>query len=65
MIEFGRSKDTLKALAAKENVALEDILGVFIDLCEDVKSSGCSVDSLDVEEQDKLLTNLSRSGRLF
>ena len=65
MIEFGRSKDTLKALEAKENVALEDVLGVFIDLCEDVKSSGCSVDSLDVEEQDKLLTNLSRSGRLF
>lgn len=65
MIEFGRSKDTLKALASKDHVVLEDVLGVFLDLCEDVKSSGCSVDGLDVEEQDKLLTNLSRSGRLF
>ncbi|MBQ2287568.1 MAG: hypothetical protein II251_02480, partial [Lachnospiraceae bacterium] len=65
MIEFGRSKDSLEALQSKSSVTLEDVLGVFIDLCEDVKGQGCSVDALEIEDSDRLLANLSRSGRIL
>lgn len=65
MNDFERSKDTLEALQIKSKVSLEDVLGVFLDVCEDVKEQGCSVDGLDVEDTNRLLTNLSRSGRIF
>lgn len=65
MIEFGRSKDSIEALQSKSSVTLEDVLGVFIDLCEDVKGHGCSVDALEIEDSDRLLANLSRSGRIL
>ena len=65
MIEFERSIDSLESLQSKSNVTLEDILGVFIDLCEDIKGQGCSVDELEIQDSDQLLANLSRSGRIF
>ncbi len=65
MIEFERSIDSLESLQSKSNVTLEDILGVFVDLCEDIKGQGCSVDELEIQDSDQLLANLSRSGRIF
>ena len=65
MMEFDRSKDTLRALSSKDTVALEDALGIFIDLCEDIKGSGTSIENLEIVNSDKLLANLSRSGRVF
>ncbi len=65
MIEFGRSIDSLESLQSKSDVTLEDILGVFVDLCEDVKGQGVSVDGLEVRDSERLLANLSRSGRIF
>ena len=65
MMEFDRSKDTLRALSSKDSVTLEDALGIFIDLCEDLKGSGTSIENLDIVNTDKLLANLSRSGRVF
>ena len=65
MMEFDRSKDTLRALQSKNEIALEDALGIFIDMCEDIKGSGISIENLNIENMDMLLTNLSRSGRIF
>ncbi len=65
MIEFGRSKDSLEALQSRSCLTLEDVLGVFVDLCEDVKGQGCSVDALEIGDSDRLLANLSRSGRIL
>lgn len=65
MIEFDRSKDTLQALRVQDAIVLEDALGVFLDICEDIKSHGNSIENLDVASTDKLLANLSRSGRIF
>ena len=65
MIRFDRSKDTLQALSSRNEISLEEALGVFLDICEDIKGNCGSVENLDIENGDKLLANLSRSGRIF
>lgn len=65
MMSFERMEDTLLILKKQESVTLEDALGLFLDLCEDIKGSGQTIESLDISESDRLLTNLSRSGRIF
>ena len=65
MIRFDRSTDTLQALSSRKDISLEEALGVFLDICEDIKESSGSVESLHIENAEKLLANLSRTGRIF
>ena len=65
MIDFERVEDALRMLKKQESLALEDVLGVYLDLCEALVSGGRTIDSLPIVQTDKLLKNLSRSGRTF
>ena len=65
MIDFERVEDALRMLKKQESLALEDVLGVYLDLCEALEAGGRTIDSLPIVQTDKLLKNLSRSGRTF
>ncbi len=65
MRELNRSKDTFEVLQTQTSVSVEDVLGLFLDLCEDLKNDGYRVEDLAIANEDKMLANLSRSGRIL
>lgn len=40
MIDFERVEDALRMLKKQESLALEDVLGVYLDLCEALEAGG-------------------------
>lgn len=65
MSDFDRIEDSLEILKKQEQVFLEEALGIYLDLCQDIKEGGQAIDSLSIGDTGKFLTNLSRSGRIF
>ena len=54
MIDFERVEDALRMLKKQESLALEDVLGVYLDLCEALEAGGRTIDSLPIVQTDKL-----------
>ena len=65
MNDFARVEDTLEMLKKQKDPTLEDVLGLYLDLCEDIEANGQEIDNLKIEKTENLLKNLSRSGRIF
>ena len=65
MNDFARVEDTLEMLKKQKELTLEDVLGLYLDLCEDIEANGQEIDNLKIEKTENLLKNLSRSGRIF
>ena len=65
MTELSRVKSTIEALEGKIAPSLEDALGVFLDLSEDLKEAGAPINDLKVGDADEMLKKLRRNGRLL
>lgn len=65
MTELSRVKSTIEALEGKSAPSLEDALGVFLDLSEDMKEAGAPINDLKVGNADEMIKKLRRNGRLL
>lgn len=65
MTELSRVKSTIEALERKNAPSLEDALGVFLDLSEDMKEAGEPINDLKVSDADEMIKKLRRNGRLL
>lgn len=62
-MKFERTLDSLEVLEKQENLTMFDALNVFYDLCEDVRSSGESIDKLAVGDEDQAVGRLCWAAR--
>lgn len=65
-MRFGRVHDGLDQMSNRSSLAVEDVLDLFYDLCEDVREeTGTPVDQLEMRNEDALMRRLPWTGNIF
>ena len=65
-MRFGRVHDGLEQMSNRSSLAVEDVLDLFYDLCEDVREeTGTPVDQLEMRNEDALMRRLPWTGNIF
>ncbi len=65
-MEFTRAGGSLEQFRRKPRLSAEEVLGLFIDLCEDVKQeTGSKAEACPVEAEDVFAARLGRSGKIL
>ena len=65
-MNFGRVRDGLEQMSGKNRVAVEDVLDLFYDFCEDVREeTGRPVDQLELHDENALMRRLPWAGNTF
>ena len=65
-MNFGRLHDGLEQMRERNQIAVEDVLDLFYDMCEDVREeTGRNVDQLGLRSEDALMRRLPWTGNLL
>lgn len=65
-MKFGRLRDGIEQMRGRGDIAVEDVLNLFYDLCEDVREeTGRPVDQLEPRNEDALMRRLPWTGNVF